>query len=162
MPQHGGEGGFSQLGGHSDEFRAAALFIGRGDLIRHGGGAGAGALAIREGVDFGEADFPGKLQRLLVVRFGFAGKAHHHIGGEGGSGEGLSHRFSHGAVLGGIVVTVHAAQGGIAAALQRKVELRAELAPTALRQAVNFLRSEEVRFDGAETDPLDAGGGGCR
>ena len=113
-------------------------------------------------MNFGEADFPGKLQRLLVVHFGFAGKAHHHIGGEGGSGEGLSHRFSHGAVLGGIVVTVHAAQGGIAAALQRKVELRAELAPTALRQAVNFLRSEEVWFDGTETDPLDAGGGGCR
>ena len=45
---------------------------------------------------------------------------------------------------------------------QRRVELRAELAPTALRQAVNFLRSEEVRFDGAETDPFDAGGGGCR
>ena len=162
LPQHGGEGGFSQLGGHSDKFRAAALFIGRGDLIRHGGGAGAGTLAVRKGVNFGETNFPGKLQRLLVVHFGFAGKAHHHIGGEGGSGKGLSHRFSHGAVLGGIVVTVHAAQGGIAAALQRKMELRAELAPTALRQAVNFLRSEEVGFDGAETDPLDAGGGGCR
>lgn len=42
------------------------------------------------------------------------------------------------------------------------MELRAELAPAALRQAVNFLRSEEVGFDGTETDPLDAGGGGCR
>ena len=57
-------------------------------------------------------------------------------------------------------MAVHAAQGGVTAALQRKVKLRAELAATALRQTVDFLRGQQIRLDGAETHPLDPLGGG--
>ena len=56
----------------------------------------------------------------------------------------------------------HAAQGGVTAALQRKMELRAELAPAALRQTVDLPGGQKVRLDGAETHPFHAGGGGCR
>ena len=117
-------------------------------------------MAVRKGVDLGKADFPGKVQRFSVVLRRFTGKADHHVGGEGRTGEGLPDGGGDRAVLGGVVVAVHAGQGGVAAALQRKMELGAELFSAALRQPVDLLRGQQIRLDGTEPHPFDAGDGG--
>lgn len=118
-------------------------------LVGHGGGFCSRAHRVFERVDVAEPDFAGEVATFFEGLFGLAREAHDDVGGEVEVGaEGLD-ALAHLAELGDGVVSVHAFQGVVGAALQADVHVRREF--RMLEKAQKTV-AELVRLDGGNTD----------
>ncbi len=95
-------------------------------LVEHGGGFCSRAHRIFERVDVAEADFAGEVAAFLEGLFGFARETHYDVGGEVEVGTEGFDALAHLAELCDGVVSVHAFQGVVGAALQADVHVRRE------------------------------------
>ena len=114
-------------------------------LVGHGGGFCSRAHRIFERVDVAEADFAGEVAAFLEGLFGFAREAHDDVGGEVEVGAEGFDALAHVAELCDGVVSVHAFQGVVGAALQADVHVRREF--FVLEQSQKTV-AELVRLDG--------------
>ena len=114
-------------------------------LVGHGGGFCSRAHRIFERVDVAEADFAGEVATFLEGFFRFARETHDDVGGEVEVGAEGFDALAHLAELCDGVVSVHAFQGVVGAALQADVHVRREF--FVLEQSQKTV-AELVRLDG--------------
>ena len=116
-----------------------------GDLVRHGGGFGSCPHRIFEGMNVTESDFLREVATFFEGLFGLAWEAHDDVGGEVEVGAEGFDALAHLAELCDGVVSVHAFQGVVGAALQADVHVRREF--FVLEQSQKTV-AELVRLDG--------------
>ena len=96
-----------------------------------------------------------KRQALAELLLGLAGESHDHVGGKAYiSAESRPQLVRHGHVLGGVVDPAHPPQGGVTAALQRKMELGAQAVHPG--QNFNLAVGHQIRLQAAQPDAVDA------
>ena len=117
--------------------------------LGHGRRLGAGADGVGEDVHGGKAALFDERQRLGEFLLRLAGEAGDEIGGDGGAVEIFVQQPYRFIEPGGVVSAVHALQGGVAAGLQRQVEVGAEVGE--LRRT-----AAEVLGDGAGLETAQA------
>ena len=102
---------------------------------------------------------PDEIQAFFKIRFRLAGKAHDEIGRNGAEGKSLAQKAARRKIFCGGIFPVHAPQRAVAAALQRKVEMGADIA--VCRADAHKLCVHRARLQRAEAD-AGAGNGGAQ
>ena len=125
------------------------LFDGGGQIF-HLGGGGAGAAAVRKGVDARKGGALGERAGGGEVLLRLAGEAGDDVGGDGGAREIRAREGDAGEELLARVVAVHAAQDGVRPALQREVEVGREVAHLLCRFEQPL--GDDARLERAEAD----------
>ena len=104
-------------------------------------------------MNFFKSDFMREGERSIKFRFGFPGETGHDISRNRGMWEIASQAAAKRFIFRAGVMPVHAAERCITAALEREVELWAEL--FTLRKPRHYLRREMIRRQGAEAHAQD-------
>ena len=137
-----------------------ALFNdGRGDGVGsvEGPGAGVGARRKRKQVQIAEGQGAEEFEGLVEFAVGFAGEADHDIGAEGERGTGgAEERVDLLRVVPGAIASVHPAEDGIGAGLEREMRMARE-ATTVFDEQSDEVIVPVHGLDGAESEEGQAG-----
>ena len=124
MPDEGSEVLGPQFGFEvSESFDTFAAYR-LGDLVvGHVGGGGSASGAERERVDFGEPGGAARIERLFEFGFGFAREPRDHVGGQGGTVEGIAEQSAAVEKHPRAPASPHPPEHRVAAALQAEVQM---------------------------------------
>ncbi|MPM96693.1 hypothetical protein SDC9_143858 [bioreactor metagenome] len=117
-----------------------------GHLSLHPGRRGAGPAGIGKNVHGGKPAAADKVQRALKLPLRFPRKAHNQVGGNAGAVEMRPQQLQRTGVAPGVVFPVHPPEGLVAAALERQMEVGAQIGQR--RRPGAKLRGNGARLQG--------------